>query len=265
MPGFWDWFMRRIGAGPTQEEELDQAAVKMHEDLQVRLRLATTSVANARTVQRELAAAVTRYNELQLAGIALQNSGNTDAVGEIAMEMADLKPQIEALTNQVEDLSQEARSEYQQYRGYEMEVTKALREHPRLKATAQMNRERERLQKEAQALAPGALTAMDAYRAVASGIGTKSEEFRALAEIRSGDVGRKAKIAQALADIKVQGILEEIRTLALGAGEPIIDAEVINRATAALTSDPIRGALPAPRIQTPATDEGEAEESQGEN
>lgn len=268
MPGLRDWFFNLLGLGPSPGEKLDFAAQQMLVHLRDKQKLAGRIVAQGRTAQRILNEKVARYRELQSAAVQLQREGKTQATVLIAGQMASLSSQIQTMTADVEKLNTEATDAVTGFLGEKDEVNSLMEQHGMLKARAEMNTEMERLQKDLRALGTGALTARGAYQAIAREIGTKSEEFRALAELEGGDATHQAEINRALQDVRVAGVLKQIETLALSAGDDVIDAEIIDRATAALSADPIRGALPAPRELPPSEtsvssdtprEEGEAE------
>ena len=255
MARFWQWMLEKITGGASPEEKLDRAAEQMQKEVQLHRDLAARTVALARSKQRELREVVGRYRQLEAAAIALQQEGKGEAVGFLAVEMANLKGQMEAMTQDAEQLNVSSGEAVTQYRQEKEEAARLLQQHGQAKAVAQMNREFKNLQQEMRALT-GAATAKGAYRAVLQEIGTRAHEFRAYAELESGDSGRRAEVARALEGIEVKGVLQDIRTKALGAGEPVTDVQIIYRAQAALESDPIRGALPA---STEQEGEGEGE------
>jgi phage shock protein A len=245
MPRIWERILSGVGLGATPEERLDQAAEQMQKDVQIRRELAARTVALARSKQRELGEAVSRYRQLEAAAVELQRQGRGDVVSYVAVEMASLKSQIETLTTETEQLNSSASETVEHFRQEKDEAEKLLNRHGQLRAVAQMNRQLEALQRDMKALA-GASTARGAFRAVAGEIEVKALEFRATAELESGGATRKAEVARALTAVETQKILQGIQIKALAPSSDVIEAEIIDRATAALASDPIHGILALP-------------------
>jgi phage shock protein A len=267
MAKFWQVVLDSLGMGSSHEEKLDQAAQKMGQEVGLHRDLAAKSVALARSSQRELAEAVLRYRNLEEAAIQLQRQGRAEAVGYLAVELAETKAKVETLTAQTEQSTSSASEAVERFRQERDETVVLLRKHGQLKAVAEMNSQLDKLRAEMKAIS-GATTARGAYEAIANQIEIKAQEHRALAELESGDTTRKAEVAQALRGIETQQILEGIKArAALEGSEPIVKIEVLDRAETALNRDPIKGflALPsapseAPEAETPngpGEDQGE--------
>lgn len=254
MAKLWTWFLEKAGLGPSEDERLDQAADHMRREVDLRRELAAKSVALSRSKQRELAEEVAKYGNLERAAVELQRQGRADAVQYVAVEMSETKTRIEALTGELEQLNTGAQDAVDQYRVEKDEAERLLSQHGRLKAVAQMNRDLSDLQKEMRAVA-GASSAKGAYRALANQIETKTQEYRAMAQLESGDASRKTVVAEALKGVEIQNILAGIRSKALEASAEAQPTELpaIGRALNALQQDPINRvlSLPAPQEASP--------------
>lgn len=245
MPGIWQRILDLFSGGPEVGDQLDQVAGQMVREVGLHKDIAAQSVAMSRTKQRELAQAVADHQTLEQAAVQLQQQGKTDLVQVLAVRLSESKKTIEILTGELEQLNTGASESVEKFRQERDEAKKLLSQHGRLKAVAQMNTDLDRLRQEMRAIA-GASTAKGAYQALASQIEVKTQQFRAMAELESGDAVEKARVNQALKEIEVQGILSDIQAKALSVGtSPIVALPTIDRAIAALANDPIRGMLPA--------------------
>jgi len=261
MAGFWNWLLGKAGLGPSEEERLDKAAAQMEKEVSLHKELAAKTLALSRTKQRELAEEVAKYRNLESAAVRLEKQGNSQAVEIIAIQMAEGKAKIEAMTTELEQLNASSQDAVDKYRVEKDEAQKLLSQHGRLKAVAQMNRDLGNLQREMRAIA-GASTAKGAYQVIAREIDTRTQEFRALAQLESGDASQKAMVNNALKEVEVQGILEDIRQKAL---EGVIDAEststlILDRAIDALKQDPLQ-----PMLSLPTTSEKQEPGESSEN
>jgi len=260
MTGFWNWWLERLGLGATQEEQLDRAAEQMARDVELKKELAAKTVALARAKHRELGEAVARHDALEQAAVRLQQANRPDAVQQIAVELAESQSRVEALTQELQDLNAAANEGVENFRQERDDAAALLRQHGRLKAVAQMNRQLEALRAEMKALA-GASTARGAYQAIANEIEVKAQEHRAIAQLESGDAARKAQVTQALTEVRVQEIIHAIEAKAREAlPGATISVRLLDKARAALDFDPIKGALPPPA----AEEEIEAQQEVGE-
>jgi hypothetical protein len=164
---------------------------------------------------------------------------------------------VEALTGELQDLNSAAGESVDAFRQERDESAQLLRQHGRLKAVSEMNRQLEALRAEMKAIA-GASTARGAYKAIANEIEVKAQEHRAIAQLESGDASRKAHVTEALKAVEVQQIIEAIEAKARQAlPGPAISVKLIDNARAALDYDPVKGALPQPSASEEDTTEGE--------
>jgi hypothetical protein len=249
MAGFWNWWLDRLGLGATQEEQLDHAAAQMSRDVELKKELAAKTVALARAKHRELAEAVARHDALEQAAVRLQQANRPDVVQQIAVELAESQASVETLTQELQDLNASASEAVEGFRQERDDSAQLLRQHGRLKAVADMNRQLETLRAEMKALA-GASTARGAYKAIASEIEVKAQEHRAIAQLESGDATRKAQVTQALTKVRVQEIIQAIEAKAREAlPGATISVSLLDQARAALDFDPVKGALPAPAAE----------------
>lgn len=257
MAGFWNWWLERLGLGATQEEQLDHAAEQMARDVELKKELAAKTVALARAKHRELAEAVARHDALEQAAVRLQQANRTDAVQEVAVELAESQAHVEVLTGELQDLNSAAGEAVNGFRQERDESSQLLRQHGRLKAVADMNRQLEALRTEMKAIA-GTSTARGAYKALANEIEVKAQEHRAIAQLESGDASRKAHVTEALKAVEVQQIIEAIEAKASKAlPGATITVKLLDNARAALDYDPVRGALPLPNAGEEDTPEEE--------
>jgi hypothetical protein len=257
MAGFWNWWLERLGLGATQEEQLDHAAEQMARDVELKKELAAKTVALARAKHRELAETVARHDALEQAAVRLQQSNRTEAVQQIAVELAESQAHVEALTGELQDMNTAAGESVDGFRQERDESAQLLRQHGRLKAVSDMNRQLEALRAEMKAIA-GASTARGAYKAIANEIEVKAQEHRAIAQLESGDASRKAHVTEALKEVEVQQIIQAIEAKAQQAlPGSAISVQLIGQARAALDYDPVRGALPQPAAEEEGVTEGE--------
>lgn len=243
--GIWQRILEFIGAGPEVGDKLDQVAGQMVREVGLHKDVAAQSVALARTKQRELAQAVSEHQTLEQAAVQLQQQGKNDLVQVLAVRLSESKKNIDTLTGELEQLNAGASESVEKFRQERDEAKKLLSQHGRLKAVAQMNTDLDKLRQEMRAIA-GASTTKGAYQALASQIEVKTQQFRAMAELESGDAMEKARVNRALQEVEVQGILADIQAKALSVGTgPVVALPTIDRAIAALANNPIRGILPA--------------------
>jgi hypothetical protein len=235
----------------------------MGRDVELKKELAAKSVALARAKHRELSEAVARHAALEQAAVRLQQANRADAVQQVAVELVESQSHVEDLTQELQDLNAGANESVESFRQEQGEASKLLRQHGRLKAVAQMNRQLEALRAEMKALA-GVSTARGAYQAIANEIEVKAQEHRAIAQLESGDAARKAQVTQALREVKVQEIIQEIEARAREAlPGATVSVRIIDQARAALDFDPIKGALPPPAPEEDTKTRQEVDEEEG--
>ncbi len=236
---WWQSFLENLGIGPEVGDKLDQAAEKMRQEVGLYKDVAAKSVALYRTRRLELAKAVANHAKMEQAAISLQKEGRTDAVNYLAVQLADSKAQIEALTEEVNGLCGSAQEQVGQFQLKQADATELLRSHGQLKAVQAMNQQLEDLQKQMKGLA-GSLTATEGYKAIASQIQSRQNEFRAIAELESGDSIQRVAVMNALKSVEASHMLAEIQAKAALPGTKTLELMPLDSAYAALGRDPIR-------------------------
>lgn len=244
---WWEGFLENLGLGTDAGDKLDQAADKMRQEVELYKEVAAKSVALYRTRRRDLANSVEKHQKMEQAAITLQREGKVDAVNYLAVQLADSSAQIDSLTEEVNGLCATAQEQVGQFQIKQADASELLRNHGQLKTVQAMNSQLADLQKQMKSLT-GSVTAQDGYKEIASQIVSKQNEFRAIAELESGDATQRVAVMSALKGVEASKMLAEIQAMAaLPETSATIKLTPLDSAYSALERDPIRDlkSLPA--------------------
>jgi phage shock protein A len=210
---WWYEVLENLGLGHDQGGKLDQAANKMQQEVGLYKTIAAKALALFRTRRRELEKLVEDHQKMEQAAIALLREERSDAVNYLVIQLADSSAQIDTLTEEVRDLCSTARDHIQQFRVKEAEAEELLKQHGQLKMAQSMNREFEELQRLKKDLG-GEPSAVGEFKKLAGQIRMRQNEFRAIAELESGDAGQRLAVNAALNALEARNILSQLRVKA---------------------------------------------------